>query len=148
MSDVRSVRDAARTRYSKFHSAVKNESRQTWTPENFSLGWQFFDPQSHLFIEEGAWTPVAGNVTPGDDRATSTSRSRFPRKPAPTKFYVSHIQPSAGWAYARGEPFLRILVEAPTEGSDGKLRSPGARDHHRPLAALAAHVGRAAQAVR
>ena len=36
----------------------------------------------------------------------------FPPEAGAYEIYVSHIQPPDGWAYARGEPFLRILVEA------------------------------------
>ncbi len=31
-------------------SRLRTNRAQTWTPESFSLGWQFFDPQSHRFI--------------------------------------------------------------------------------------------------
>ena len=44
---------------------VENRSRETWTPENFSLGCHFFDPQTNIFIEEGSWTPVPHDVSPG-----------------------------------------------------------------------------------
>ena len=44
---------------------VENRSSQTWKPENFSLGWQFFDPETNFFILEGEWTPVARAIPPG-----------------------------------------------------------------------------------
>ena len=43
----------------------KTGRAQTWTPENFSLGWQFFDPETNFFILEGAWTPVAARDAAG-----------------------------------------------------------------------------------
>ncbi|MGD0132031.1 MAG: ABC transporter permease [Bryobacteraceae bacterium] len=94
--------------------SIENKSRQTWTNQNFSLGWQFFDPQSNRFLEEGAWTPVAGDVAPGEAARFELS---IPMPDAGAyEIYVSHIQPPAGWAYARGEPFLRILVQASEGG--------------------------------
>ena len=54
----------SRTR-SKSRVVLENKSRQAWTPENFSLGWQFFDPETNFFILEGAWAPVPREVPPG-----------------------------------------------------------------------------------
>ena len=47
---------------------IENKSGQTWKPENFSLGWQFFDPETNLFILEGAWAPVPHEIPPGQTR--------------------------------------------------------------------------------
>ncbi len=112
----RDVRVQARGSVLEASLAIENKSRQTWTNQNFSVGWQFFDPQSNRFLEEGAWTPVAADVAPGE-------AARFELSiPVPDagayEIYVSHIQPPASWAYARGEPFLRILVQA----SEGRLQ--------------------------
>jgi lipopolysaccharide transport system permease protein len=112
----RDVRVQARGSVLEASLSIENKSRQTWTNQNFSLGWQFFDPQSNRFLEEGAWTPVAADVAPGE-------AARFELSiPVPDsgayEIYVSHIQPPASWAYARGEPFLRILVQA----SEGRLQ--------------------------
>ena len=96
---------------------IQNKSREQWTAENFSLGWQFFDPRSNLFIEEGAWTPVAGDVPPGAHAQFEISIP-FSPEPGAYEIYLSHIQPRDGWAYTHGEPFLRILVEV----CDGELR--------------------------
>jgi lipopolysaccharide transport system permease protein len=100
---------------------IANKSRGTWTPDNFSLGWQLFDPQSSLFIEDGAWTPVANDVPPGA-MANFAISIRFPPEAGAYEIYLSHIQPGGGWAYTRGEPFLRILVEAVGEEMGGRLR--------------------------
>jgi lipopolysaccharide transport system permease protein len=101
----------------KVSLAAQNRSRETWSPENFSVGWQFFDPQTNRFIEEGAWTPVVCDVPPGA-RANFEISIPFPPEAGAYEIYLSHIQPSRGWAYASGEPFLRILVEE----ADGHLR--------------------------
>jgi lipopolysaccharide transport system permease protein len=99
---------------------IKNRTRETWTPETFSLGWQFFDPQSNLFIQEGAWTPVAGNIAPGAAAKFEISIP-FPPEAGAYEIYVSHIQPSCGWAFARGQAFLRILVNALAEGDNSRI---------------------------
>jgi lipopolysaccharide transport system permease protein len=96
---------------------VENKSRQTWTPDNFSLGWQLYDPRSSVFIEEGAWTPVAADVPPGSSAQFDIA---IPFQPDSGSYevYLSPIQKPGGWGYARGERFLRIGVEA----VDGRLR--------------------------
>jgi lipopolysaccharide transport system permease protein len=90
---------------------VENKSNETWRPENFSLGWQFFDPDTDLFILEGAWNPVPNNVAPGETASFDVSIP-FPPEAGGYLVYLSHIQTPGGWAYARGLPFLRIAVEA------------------------------------
>jgi lipopolysaccharide transport system permease protein len=110
----RDIRVQARGSVLEASLAIENKSRQTWTNQNFSLGWQFFDPQSNRFLEEGAWTPVAGDVAPG--QAAKFELSIPVPDAGAYEIYVSHIQPPASWAYARGEPFLRILVEASEGG--------------------------------
>ncbi len=119
--NYRDVRVRARGLALEVSLSIENQSRQTWTPENFSLGWQFFDPQSGLFIEEGAWAQVSGDVAPGATANFEISIP-FPPEAGAYEIYLSHIQPADGWAYARGEPFLRILVEAVSVDSDGELR--------------------------
>jgi lipopolysaccharide transport system permease protein len=96
---------------------VENNSRQTWTHDNFSLGWQFYDPLSSVFIEEGAWTRVAADVPPGSSAKFDIA---IPFQPDSGSYevYLSPIQQPDGWAYARGERFVRIGVEA----VDGQLR--------------------------
>lgn len=100
------VRDAAL----EVSLALRNKSRETWKPGDFSLGWQFYDPQSKRFIEEGAWTPVAGDVPPGGTEKFEISIA-FPPEDGAYEIYLSHIQPE-GWGYAGGASFLRILVES------------------------------------
>ena len=101
--------------------AIQNNSRVTWTPEDFSAAWQFYDPESHRFIEEGEWMPVERDIPP-DAAARFRISIAFPPEAGVYEIYLSHIQTPDGWAYARGEPFLRILVEVGSEGSEGELR--------------------------
>jgi lipopolysaccharide transport system permease protein len=97
--------------------SIKNKSRETWTPEKFSLGWQFYDPQSSVFIEEGAWTPLSADVPPGAS-AQFEIAIPIPSDSGGYEVYLSHIQQPGGWGYARGERFVHIGVEA----VDGQLR--------------------------
>lgn len=117
MSEYRSVQVRAQGAALRVSFDIQNNSREAWTAENFSAGYQLFDPQTDFFIEEGAWTPVARDVQP---RGTANFEIAIPFHPEPGAYdvYVSHIQPSSGWAYARGGAFLRILVEV----SDGEVR--------------------------
>ena len=96
---------------------LENKSRQTWTPENFSLGWQFFDPETNFFILEGAWAAAPREVAPGEAAAFEISIP-FPPEAGGYQIYISPIQQPEGWAYRRGRPFLRIVAEA----SDGEVR--------------------------
>src|ERR1700722_5144218 len=88
---------------------VENRSRETWTAENFSLAWQFYDPKSGIFIEEGAWTPVPADAPPGGS-GEFVIAIPCPVDSAGYDVYLSHLQPS-GWSYARGEQFLRIGIQ-------------------------------------
>lgn len=96
---------------------LENKSRLTWKPENFSLGWQFFDPETNFFIMEGAWAAAPREVPPGETAAFEISIP-FPPEAGGYQIYVSPIQQPEGWAYRRGRPFLRIVAEA----SDGEVR--------------------------
>jgi lipopolysaccharide transport system permease protein len=99
------------------HLLLENRSRKTWDPATFSLGWQFFDPLTNLFILEGNWTPVESQVEPGGSAAFDIAIS-FPPETGGYHIYVSPIEQPGGWAYLRGEPFVRIAVEA----GNGQLR--------------------------
>jgi lipopolysaccharide transport system permease protein len=99
---------------------MENKSHQTWTPENFSLGWQFFDPDTNFFILEGEWAPVPRDVAPGQTVSFEISIP-FPPETGGYQIYVSPIQQPGGWAYRRGMPFLRIVAQA----SNGEVRVLG-----------------------
>ena len=58
---------------------------------------------------------MASDVAPGATANFEISIP-FPPEAGAYEIYLSHIQPAGGWAYTRGEPFLRILVEAVAEG--------------------------------
>src|SRR3974390_2752166 len=109
-AEYRDVHIAARGAVLGVAFEVGNNSRDIWTPETFSIGCQIFDPQSNHFIEEGAWTPVSCDVAPG---ASANFEISLPFAPEAASYevYFSHIQPHTGWAYTRGKPFLRVLLE-------------------------------------
>jgi len=89
---------------------LENRSGRTWTPEDFSLGWQFYDPTTNCFILEGAWTPVAAD-TPSGQSAAFEINIPFPPEKGGYRIYVSPIGRD-GWAYTKGDSFLLLDVEA------------------------------------
>ena len=106
----REVQVQARGATLELRVELENRSQRTWTPATLSLGWQFFDPTTNCFIQEGTWTPVARDVRPGESAAFEVTIP-FPPEAGGYRIYVSPIEPD-GWAYAKGEPFLMITVEA------------------------------------
>jgi lipopolysaccharide transport system permease protein len=112
----RDVHIHARGSAIEIHLSLENTSRHSWKPEDFSLGWQFFDPETDFFILEGEWTPLAGAIPPGQ-AATFEITIPFPPDPGGYHVYVSPIQQPEGWAYLHGQPFLRIRART----SDGKV---------------------------
>ena len=101
----------------EIHVTVENKSQRAWKPENFSLGWQFFDPETNFFILEGTWTPVARDTAPGEAISFDISIP-FPPEEGEYEIYISPIGQPEGWAYAQGDPFLRIAARA----ADGQVR--------------------------
>src|SRR5579871_5633411 len=89
--------------------ALQNKCRQTWLPDTFSLGWQLFDPDTNLFIQEGDWVAASGEVRPGG-AAEFELAIPFPPETGGYQIYVSPIQPGDGWAYRNGAPFLRVSI--------------------------------------
>jgi lipopolysaccharide transport system permease protein len=109
-ADYRDVQAAPRGDSLDVRVILENRSGQTWTPENLSLGWQFYDPATNCFILEGAWTPVNCDVPSGQSAAFEIAIP-FPPEKGSYRIYVSPIA-RGGWAYAKGDPFLLIDVEA------------------------------------
>jgi len=93
----------------RVHCLLANQSSKTWKPDSFSIGWQFFDPETNRFIMEGEWTPIAAETRPGGTTPMSLSIP-FPPEPAAYRVFVSPIEQPEGWAYHRGDPFLSIDV--------------------------------------
>ncbi len=97
--------------------ALENRSQETWPMKSTWLGWQFFDPQTNRFILEGEWATLARDVAPGDVEPLEISIV-FPPEAGSYQIFISPIQEPGGWAYARGEAFVRILAEV----QDGQVR--------------------------
>lgn len=96
-----------------------NRSGAPWLrAEGFAVGYQVFDPDSQLFIEDGVWQPLDADVAPGESAATELS-IRLPREKGRYYVYVSPVEESRGWHYARGAPFL--LIEAEVDGGVARL---------------------------
>jgi lipopolysaccharide transport system permease protein len=101
---------------------LENKSRENWKPDSFFLGWQFFDPETSFFIQEGEWTPIPKVAGPNETVELEMSIV-FPPEAGGYVIYVSPIQQPEGWAYQRGEPFLRI--EAETSNGQVHVRGQG-----------------------
>jgi lipopolysaccharide transport system permease protein len=95
---------------------LHNRSRQEWKRDRFFVGWQFFDPETHRFIMEGQWTPIARDTRAGESVPVELAIG-FPPEPGAYQIYLSPIDEGAGWSYQRGEPFL--LIDAAV--SDGRV---------------------------
>jgi lipopolysaccharide transport system permease protein len=75
------------------------------------VGWQFYDPDTNRFIQEGEWTPAAA----GDTSLTV----EFPPEPGGYRIYLSTVSAEKGWDYMRGEPF--VVVDAVVEGASVRV---------------------------
>jgi len=71
------------------------------------IGWQFYDPDTNRFIQEGEWT----NATAEDTTLTID----FPPEPGGYRIYLSTVSADTGWAYMRGDPF--VVVDAVVDGA-------------------------------
>jgi lipopolysaccharide transport system permease protein len=69
-------------------------------PDPF-VAWQFFDPETNRFIQEGEWKPAGGEPR---------IEIEFPPEPGGYRIYLSTVNPQTGWAYMRGAPF--VVVDA------------------------------------
>jgi lipopolysaccharide transport system permease protein len=83
--------------------ALENRSRQIWTPETVSIGWQLYDPSSRVFIEEGERIPVTAGIPPG---ASAQFEFEIPFQPDSGSYEI-HVS-----TIASGQEFARIAVEA------------------------------------
>jgi lipopolysaccharide transport system permease protein len=77
------------------------------------IGWQFYDPDTNRFIQEGEWTPA-------NEGKTSLSID-FPPEPGGYRIYLSTVNADEGWAYMRGEPF--VVLDAVVEGAAVRVLS-------------------------
>lgn len=118
VAEFREAQVRAEAERLEVHIALENKSGRTWEPDSFFLGWQFLDPETNVFILEGEWIPVSRRVGPGETAVFDLSIA-FPPEPAGYQVYISPIEQPAGWAYARGDNFLRVIAEA----GDGQVQA-------------------------
>ena len=83
------------------HVALENRIRRRWPRKSLSLGWQFFDPETNLFILEGEWTPLSRDVAPGEIESFDISIA-FPPEAGSYQIFISPIRQPGGWAYFAG----------------------------------------------
>ncbi|HLJ46014.1 MAG TPA: ABC transporter permease [Bryobacteraceae bacterium] len=114
----RNLRVEARGHAIAIHLDVENSAQAE------CIGWQLFDPDTNVFIQEGEWLKLA----PGDSVPVDLEIS-LPPEPASYRVYVSPIDPAQGWAYAQGKQFLVIDAEVAAEHArvlNTKLTTRGA----------------------
>ncbi len=101
---------------------LRNTSRETWrAADGFSIGWQFYDPDSGCFISEGQWQKLE-DLASGQNRQLAL-HLELPPESGRYHIYVSPRRESAGWEFRRGADFL--LVDATVAA--GKLEQVGSR---------------------
>ncbi len=91
-------------------------------PETLALGWQVFDPESGLFLQEGEWQPFGPPPGTAEWRRF-TVEVAIPPEDGAYRIYVSLVGEESGWFYARDHDFLIADVEV----ADGQARLLGAR---------------------
>jgi lipopolysaccharide transport system permease protein len=121
-AEFRDVQARAEGSTLQLRIVLENKSRENWNPASFFVGWQFFDPATNFFIQEGEWTPLANAVLPGGTADVEISVD-FPPEAGGYLIYVSAIEEPGGWAYQRGEPFL--LINAETEAGQVRILERG-----------------------
>jgi lipopolysaccharide transport system permease protein len=107
IAEFRKTSVEADGRVLRIRLTLKNKDEHAWKPGDFFLGWQWFDPDTNLFIREGAWTPIERPVA-SDESMNIELNIDFPPEPGGYRVYVSPLEQSAGWAYDSGERFLII----------------------------------------
>ncbi len=114
--DTRVAVDAPR-RLLRVNCRLGNDSGETW-PGNggFAIGWQVFDPASGLFLSEGEWVPIEGDVAPGASVPVEVP-VELPPEHGPYRIYISPIDPKLGWDYERGGPFVVLDAEVDSSGA-------------------------------
>jgi lipopolysaccharide transport system permease protein len=99
--------------------ALTNRGSEPWSAaQGDALGWQLYDPESGLFLAEGEWRGFEKPVAPGETLPVEWDVD-LPAESGDYRLYASAVNPSAGWAYARGEEFL--LVDAVVGGGEAQV---------------------------
>ncbi|MCC6345276.1 MAG: ABC transporter permease [Bryobacterales bacterium] len=118
-----SVESSAQQGELRLEFVLENRGAETWRgEEGFAVGWQVFDPDTAIFITEGEWRAIEGEVAPGGSTRAGLTIT-LPAEDGCYRVYVSALDPRKGWLYANGEPLL--LVDAEVRG--GSVSRPAAR---------------------
>ncbi len=97
-----------------------NTGREPW--RGASIGWQVYDPDTSLFIQEGEWMATAGDVAPGAETSIDIA-VEFPMDRGCYRVYISPLLPGVGWLYAQGAPMLVLDAEVAEDGAARLLES-------------------------
>jgi len=89
---------------------VRNTTAEVWKPEDgYATGYQVFDPETGTLVLEGARTPLARDLAPGESVEVEVA-VEFPSEAGRYRAFVSAMREHVCWLYDRGAPFT--LVEA------------------------------------
>jgi lipopolysaccharide transport system permease protein len=93
---------------------LENRSGGAWNSSGgFCIGWQLFDPDTGLFIEEGEWQALPSELPPGARKPVALA-VEMPPEPGRYHVYISPRSNQEGWHYEQEWPFL--LLEVSMEG--------------------------------
>jgi lipopolysaccharide transport system permease protein len=107
IAEFRHAEVAADGQVLRIRLTLRNKDTRPWKPGDFFIGWQWFDPDTNLFIREGEWTAIESLVGAGESLTTELNIG-FPPEPGGYRVYVSPLEQSSGWAYNMGERFMLI----------------------------------------
>jgi lipopolysaccharide transport system permease protein len=101
---------------------VENTSAEIWKPEDgYAASYQVFDPETGTLVLEGARTPLARELAPGESVEVEVSLE-FPPEPGRYRAYVSAMREHVCWFYERGARFTAVDAEV-SAGSVRLIRS-------------------------
>jgi lipopolysaccharide transport system permease protein len=96
-----------------------NNSEEYWrTSDGFYVGWQMFDPVSGMFIAEGKWLPLPGDLAPAETVMMPVPIT-LPKERGRYHVYISPLRENQGWFYQQGKPFL--LLDAAVENGEAQM---------------------------
>ena len=100
-------------------SQVRNQSGETWSPSHgFAIGYQIFDAETGVLVEDGARIPPAEDVAPGGS-AFFCMDFEFPPEDGRYHAFLSPLREGLCWYHERDWPFL--LLEATVKSGAARL---------------------------
>ncbi len=104
------------TRYHDLAAAVEDgviRLRLAAAGARGAIGWQLYDPEEALFLAEGEWTPAAERMD---------MNVALPEQDGAYRVYVSAVDETAGWEYARGGAL--VVLDAERRGGQIRITPP------------------------